>query len=370
MNTTTCNTLPETHTRWIKDTGRWRLKELNEYRWIGVNGKWRLKELVDSEKLEVEKGEWVIPNKMHVQHTIHTEGLLDLQTKIDALPNKYFTKNSRLPSHKGQLNLGWTCFAGQQTTAICSKPAAYHNKAHPLLEKEQPELLNTIQHYLDFMWSETEILYPIEVSNMKKTSPFFCFGETGYTKVSIGTNFDALWHVDKDNQKNGIQAVFVFGHFEGGEVSFDLAGRTGKWKKVNSEMVDFTKSLGNEEDVLIVPNHHGTLYIGSYKSIWHMVNKVTKGQRTIIAAYAREDVKVFDRAIQQHYSPEDAVALLNKRVKSLRNISKEHAAEHKAAGCNSKKCVCSIKSEKKKLKEDWMKVDARAIPRSWWCLDY
>ena len=39
----------------------------------------------------------VTPNQMHVQHDVHTEGLRDLQKKIAALPNKYFTKNSRLP---------------------------------------------------------------------------------------------------------------------------------------------------------------------------------------------------------------------------------------------------------------------------------
>ena len=112
------------------------------------------------------------------------------------------------------------------------------------------------------------------------------------------------------NQKDGIQAVLVLGKFSGGEVCLDYAGRD----KCGGE----SKSLGLESDVIVVPNKHGTLFIGSYKSIWHSVQEVTSGTRTIIAAYAREDVAVFDRTIRNIYTPKEAIAMKDERVKILR----------------------------------------------------
>jgi hypothetical protein len=55
--------------------------------------------------------------------------------------------------------------------------------------------------------------------------------------------------------------VLVLGVFQGGDVRFDVNGRTGKARS------EHTASRGSEAEVVVVPNEHGTLFIGHYERL-------------------------------------------------------------------------------------------------------
>ena len=216
------------------------------------------------------------------------------------------------------------------------------------------------------MWSKLQTLYPEEAKNMLDTSAEFRFGSTGFVKVSIATNFDALWHVDEKNQRNAIQALLVLGEFEGGDVCLDPAGRTGKIRTFTSpdgqrETIDETKSKGSDS-IIKIKNGHGTFFCGSYKSIWHSVKPILKGHRTIIAAYCREDLAKFDRAARRRYGIRTALQLHDDRLKGICHLKRVYP-EHAACPRINKKvhCKCGLVKMLKRLKSDWKQIDLLPI---------
>jgi hypothetical protein len=200
---------------------------------------------------------------------------------------------------------------------------------------------------------------------MLETSAEFRFGPTGFVKVSVATNFDADWHVDRNNQRNGIQALLVLGEFEGGDVCLDPAGRTGKIRTFTSHegqrtAVDETKSKGS--DIIKIKNAHGTFFCGSYKSIWHSVKPILNGNRTIIAAYCREDLAKFDRAARRRYGIRTALQLHDDRMTGIRHL-KQVYPEHAACPRINKKvhCKCGLEKLLKRLKSEWKQIDLLPI---------
>ena len=248
----------------------------------------------DGEAMPLKDKNWVLPQRMFVETGIggDVQECCDLaSTLIPTLPKSYFHKNGRQPNNKGQMHIGWTSFSGPQTTAICGLQMPYQTAVFKKMGEKQPTLLKSILTIVDYMWERAVPVFGLETAEMLKVSATFRLGHTGFNKISSGTNLDALWHVDSGNLAGSIQCVMVLGDFVGGEVRFDPHGRSGSMRTHN------TKSNGSEDDVIIVPNQHGTLFVGKYESVWHSVNAVTKGNRTIIAAYASQTIKRFDDVV-------------------------------------------------------------------------
>ena len=105
-----------------------------------------------------------------------------------------------------------------------------------------------------------------------------------------------------------------------------VSGRVGKNRSGT------TKSKGREENVVVVSNRHGTLFIGHYEELWHAVNAVSSGNRTIIAAYAVQKVSDFDRAIQGRYTFEQAHDLWRHRVAAVKWIASAQPDKKERAG--------------------------------------
>ena len=260
------------------------------------------------------------------------------------------------------MQLGFSNAAGQQCTQVCGINAPYRNKNHVDLAEHRPQLLADIQKNLDFMWGKLKTLYPEEARNMLETSDELRFGSTGFVKVSVATNFDADWHIDQNNQRNGIQALLVLGEFEGGDVCLDPAGRTGKLRQVKTsagqrETIDETKSKGSDS-IIIIKNAHGTFFCGSYKSIWHSVKPILNGNRTIIAAYCREDLAKFDRTARRRYGIRTAIRLHDERLAAIRYFKRVHP-EH--AACPKGNCKCGLVKLLRQLKSDWKQIDLLPI---------
>lgn len=313
---------------------------------------------------------WVLPKHqlggMYVEHDCRVP--VNVQPAILALPKKFFSKNARKPMHpQGQMQLGFSNAAGQQCTQVCGINVPYRNKNHVDLAEHHPQLLADIQKNLGFMWSKLKTLYPEEAQNMLETSAELRFGSTGFVKVSIATNFDALWHVDRNNQRNGIQALLVLGKFEGGDVCLDPAGRTGKIRTFElpdgqRTTVDETNSKGSDIIKIKIKNAHGTFFCGSYKSIWHSVRPILKGHRTIIAAYCREDLAKFDRAARRRYGIRTALQLHDDRLKGICHLKRVYP-EHAACPRINKKvhCKCGFVKLLKRLKSEWKQIDLLPI---------
>ena len=259
-----------------------------------------------------------LAGRMHVTR-MNTAGLENLQMNLTGLPKGLYLKNSRQPSNAGQVHVGWTSFNGPQTQAICGVQCPYLSSSYKYLANNQPALLAQLLGVAETMWNAATTIFPVETSTMLQTSACFRLGTTGFQKISSGTNLAALWHKDDGNLAGSIQCVLMLGVFEGGHVRFDLAGRLGKNRSPN------TKSQGREEDVVVVPNEHGTLFIGHYESVWHSVDSVTDGDRTIVAAYATKAVQTFDRAAIQsgRYTFEQAMALQAYRVDQVKALRVE-----------------------------------------------
>ena len=250
-------------------------------------------------------------------------GFEDLQRRLMAVPAKYYIKNSRDPANKGQVHVGWTSMPGPQTQAVCGVQMPYLSSSYRYLAATKPGLLRDLQAVLDGVWARALRVFPLEAAAMMKTSACFRLGDTGFHKVSSGTNLAALWHTDDANLANSIQCVLVLGTFEGGEVRFDPAGRVGRNRSAT------TTSRGREDDVVVVPNEHGTLFIGHYES---SVNAVTGGNRTIVAAYATNAVKNFDDAIRGRYSFEQADELRRHRVAAVKRIAAAYPRDKATRG--------------------------------------
>lgn len=329
---------------------------------------------VDSEGLgkiisvSYDGGRWVVPKSrsggMYVESGC--EPPVNVQPRILSLSKRFFTdKNSRNNNHsQGQMQLGWTNQCGKQCTQVLGINAPYENKNYKDLKKFHPNLMSDIQLNLNFMWQRLQQLYPLEAFNMLQTSKTLRFGDTGFVKVSIGTNFDAVWHRDKTNQKDAIQAVLILGQFVGGDVCLDTAGRTGKIQQCKTSdgvkySVDKTRSNGSEADIIRIKNVHGTFFCGSYKSIWHSVRPIVSGHRTIIAAYCREDLAKFDRVARASYGMDMCLQLHARRLNILRWHEHQYAQKHKH--CLRKKCTCGFVKLKTQLKACWKQADLNAL---------
>ena len=236
---------------------------------------------------------WVVPAKMFAENALPKKyaelGKLT-EASLRALPKSYFTKNSRQPSNKGQMHFGWTAFSGPQTTAVCGIQMPYQTKAFKLVKQKHTTLFKNIISLTKYMWKRACLVFPNETKTMMQVSSGFRLANTGFTKISSATNLNALWHIDSGNLNGSIQCVLVLGDFVGGNVCLDPNGRSGSMRTHQ------TKSLGSESEVLVIPNQHGTLFIGKYDKVWHSVKAVISGNRTIIAAYSTTQVQKFDNA--------------------------------------------------------------------------
>lgn len=235
--------------------------------------------------------------------------LYQLQNDLVTLPKKFYSKNKkRNSSHKiGQAQGGFTCAAGQQTPLVYGLNAPYRNKNELELLEHHPSIHKRIGKVLSHMWSVVREARPSESENMEQTSSELRLFDTGFTKYSIATNFQTEWHRDETNQKDGVQAVFVFGKFTGGDLC------------INSSACSSNYVLG---DVTKITCSGGTLFIGDYKSLWHTVSPILTGTRTIIAAYCREDVAKFDRVARRRGGISRALALRDQRIAARRAIER------------------------------------------------
>ena len=269
--------------------------------------------------------------------------LNQLQKNLMALPKKFFSKNGRNSLHKqGQSQGGFTCQAGQQTPQVYGLNAPYQNKNQKDLIEKFPHVHDKIAKVLTFMWSKVCCERPVEAANMMETSSELRLGDTGFSKYSFCTNFKTIWHIDKTNQQNGVQAVFVLGNFSGGELCIDPSGRT----KVNKNV---SKTNGQESDIIEIKCSHGTLFIGDYKSLWHTVKPILSGSRTILAAYCRNDVAKFDRVARSRGGMAKAFQLRDTRL-SIRRMLQKLKKKNKGHWDN-------IKKLKKKIKGHWDYID-------------
>ena len=258
--------------------------------------------------------------------TLLSVNLYQLQRDLVALPKKFYSKNKkRNSSHKiGQSQGGFTCAAGQQTPLVFGLNAPYRNKNESDLLEHHPMIHKSIGKVLSYMWSMVCEARPSESENMEQTSCELRLFGTGFTKYSFATNFQTDWHRDETNQKDGVQAVFVFGEFTGGDLCVDPSVCIR-----NSRPSDVTK----------ISCSSGTLFIGDYKSLWHTVSPILTGTRTIIAAYCREDVAKFDRVARQRGGIARALALRDQR------IAERRAIEHIRNG----------------LRNQWKSIDAQVM---------
>ena len=83
-----------------------------------------------------------------------------------------------------------------------------------------------------------------------------------------------------------------------------------------------------------------TLFIGHYERIWHAVDAVTGGHRTIIAAYATNAVKKFDDAVIKsgRFTLAQAVQLKERRVAVVKALAAANPGpENKAVRASKRK---------------------------------
>ena len=275
-----------------------------------------------------------LAGKMRITTLLDTASLAGLQRKMMALPASLYFKNSRQPSNKGQMHIGWTDFSGPQTQAVCGVQTPYLSSSYRYLAANKPTLLAQILGIMEQLWQQARRAFPAETATMLQTSASLRLGSTGFQKLSSGTDLAARWHTDTTNLANSIQCVLVLGVFQGGDVRFDVNGRTGKARS------EHTTSRGSEAEVVVVPNEHGTLFIGHYERIWHAVDAVTDGHRTIIAAYATNAVKKFDDAVLQsgRFTLAQAVQLKERRVAVVKALAAANPGpENKAVRASKRK---------------------------------
>ena len=293
---------------------------------------------------------WYVEDGMHVSED-HDIADVDMDALHDALlklPKAYFRKNGRQPDNKGQCTIGWTTFGGSHTTKVCNVLAPHELKWTQKV-KDISGLHAMLNIVLAYLWGQVKRTFPGDAKRMMEIHKHFRWPETGFHKISIGTNLNALWHADDKNMKHSVQALLVLGHFEGGSVVMDLAGRKGTKKDVKEGT---TRSLGKEQDHLAIQTKHGTVFVGRYDSIWHKVRRVTKGNRTIIAAYGDNGVAEFSDAIKEsEYTIEYALRLKSDRVAALRKITEAF----KKTGESKQSHECE--AEKEKLKAKWFQLD-------------
>jgi hypothetical protein len=288
----------------------------------------------EEEEDEANRADHRLAGKMVITTLLDPASLAGLQRKIMALPASLYFKNSRQPSNKGQVHLGWTDFSGPQTQAVCGVQTPYLSSSYRYLATNEPTLLAQILGILEQMWRQALRAFPVETATMLQTSASLRLGGTGFQKLSSGTDLAARWHTDSTNLANSVQCVLVLGVFQGGDVRFDVNGRTGKARS------EHTASRGSEAEVVVVPNEHGTLFIGHYERLWHVVDAVTGGHRTILAAYATGAVKKFDDAVLQcgRFTLAQAVQLKERRVAVVKALAAANPGpENKAVRASKRK---------------------------------
>ncbi len=271
----------------------------------------------EEEEEKANRADHRLAGKMVITTLLDPASLAGLQRKMMALPASLYFKNSRQPSNKGQMHLGWTDFSGPQTQAVCGVQTPYLSSSYHYLAANEPTLLAQILGILEQMWRQARRAFPVETATMLQTSASLRLGRTGFQKLSSGTDLAARWHTDSTNLADSVQCVLVLGVFHGGDVRFDVNGRTGKARS------EHTASRGSEAEVVVVPNEHGTLFIGHYERLWHAVDAVTDGHRTILAAYATTAVKKFDDAVLQsgRFTLAQAVQLKERRVAAVKALA-------------------------------------------------
>ena len=142
---------------------------------------------------------WVIQDKMYIMDSKCEEitgvNLLELQTKIEALPADQWTKNSRNPKNKGQIQVGWSAFPGSQTTHVCGVNMCYELNSTKYLKEKEPKLWEDLVKVIEYIWDELADKYPKRAQDMLNSAPpSMRIGQTGFLKCSIGTNLSAHWH--------------------------------------------------------------------------------------------------------------------------------------------------------------------------------
>jgi hypothetical protein len=111
-----------------------------------------------------------LAGKMVITTLLDPASLAGLQRKIMALPASLYFKNSRQPSNKGQVHLGWTDFSGPQTQAVCGVQTPYLSSSYRYLATNEPTLLAQILGILEQMWRQALRAFPVETATMLQTS--------------------------------------------------------------------------------------------------------------------------------------------------------------------------------------------------------
>ena len=106
---------------------------------------------------------------------------------------------------------------------------------------------------------------------------------------------------------NGFQVVVVLGEFVGGEVVFSD---------------DYT-----DGNLIIIPNRHGTIFVGKNSKVIHRVFSVLSGNRTIIAFWARSSIAEYSKHVLDRGAEwNDCRRIRDERVEIL-NLLRQSTSE-------------------------------------------
>ena len=249
-------------------------------------------------QMYVKQLEWCNSERANLRH-FHGEMLSLRRT------NLYFKKDKRRSSsnkNPGPMLLGYTTFAGASNTqAVGGFQCPYLYKAHLLLEKNHPELLENVRSIIKIMWDEgSQLMEPESIEMERSIDRSLCFPGTRFTSAAVQFNMATNAHMDQWNFKLGWQGVLVLGlhdNFEGGEV-------------------DFARTIR-------VRTRHGTAFFGKNGQVVHKVWKVYSGSRMIIACWSSQSVVTFSKEVlARGFTLEYATSLRLQRVAVLQAVVK------------------------------------------------
>ena len=206
---------------------------------------------------------------------------MELHAALSQLPTTMFNKNSRRQrdvENPGQCYFGMSTFAGPQTQAVLGKQTPYSLKGNNQLKENHNKTYKQLVDLAEMMWIKGSQLFKEETEKMNEVDDQVTIGKSKWTCAAIARNLAAKGHLDLNNMIKGIQAVCVFGNFEGGEVLF-----------------------GKDHGIIAVPNKHGTIFYGTYRQLFHRVLKVLKGTRIIVAFWTTEAIYQYSKQVLAYF---------------------------------------------------------------------
>jgi hypothetical protein len=243
--------------------------------------------------------------------------LLDLQAELKtSLPRRLWSKNARRQGdncvNPGQFYLGMSDMGGHHTQAVLGRQVPFFLSSELALQA-LPCLYQKVTSLEALAWDYGRRVFPAEAARMLSINSSLRRSATGFTSGAIACNLPAQWHVDEKNMLEGFQVVVVLGCFTGGAVLFDPAGRHGRGAE--------SRSLGRERDCFSVCNRHGMLFIGKYRQVWHRVERVTSGERMIVAFWAKQSLVDFSETMSRSsFTWSQITALKRERVAAVRSL--------------------------------------------------